>query len=129
MTELLDELTSKKLPIVHRLYVDLIWLGLFAMGHLMKINHFPFANALLLIGMSGLIAYNVATKQFAAPANKWNRLFLILCGSWMLFVLYAYLNHFGAPYSINGIVFCIGNTVLFYAIHVVVFTILKRTRQ
>lgn len=128
MSELLDEPESKKTPIVHYLYVDLIWLGLFALGHLMKLKHFPFANLVILIAMSGLIAYNAATKQFAKTANKWNRLFLIFCGIWMLFVMYAYLNNFGAPYTINGIVFCAGITTFIYAIHFIVFTTLKGSR-
>jgi hypothetical protein len=106
-----------------------IWFGFFLIGVLFKIQHWPFANLLMIASFAGISGYLLANIFSKRRKNIMIYVFSILSGGWFMFILYGALFRGGYPYNFSGVRVLIFLIVVFFTLHFLTIYFMDKHRK
>lgn len=105
MSDLLDSpLHTSGKGFRFKLWVPLVWLGVFLVGYGFWFLHWPGNSVLRIIGFAGFAGYNASALFHLKGSHIVNNILITLSAAWMVVVVWGEFFNGGYPLNLNGII-------------------------
>ncbi len=129
MNDLLDSSLEDSKQFRFKLWIPLIWLGVFSVGYLFKILHWPFSSMIRIIGFAGFAAYNFNAVFLLKAKHIVNNVFIGLSVLWIILLFWGAFFNGGYPFNFEGLFYQAVALVLLGIIYLLINLIVYRKRK
>ena len=101
-----DFINKKSIPFRYHWFY--IWLGLYIIGALFKIMHWPFASIMILTGSAGAFAHAISGLFFYKTRNNFTFYFILVGVLYSVRLIYGAVFKNGKPFNYYGLSLFLG---------------------